>query len=458
MKRSILIVDDQKLTREFLIDALSGDYELYEAEDFAEAKRKLDNERYDLILTDVRMNDREEGIELLHYIRKREINSVVVVMTGYASIEQATEAMRLGAYDYIEKPFTIDEIKIKLKKAFEFSSLKRENRHLRRKLSISKGKEIIGTSPKLKEILKRVDLIADTRATVLITGESGTGKEMIAKRIHNLSSRRDKPFVKINCAAIPEGTLESELFGHEKGSFTSAYRWHPGKFEQAHQGTLLLDEIGEIPPHIQAKLLRVLQEREIDRVGGRKPIPVDVRIISTTNKNLIQEIRESRFREDLYFRLNVVNIEVPPLRERREDIPLLAKHFIEIYCEENGKPAKKLTPQALKKLQNGIWRGNIRELENCIERAVILCEEDEIGEEYFTFDESVMPSSSRIEEIFSSCTLAEAERFMIEERLKKFNSNRTKAAQDLGISVRTLRNKLKLYREMDLDRTSSTTL
>jgi len=458
MKRSILIVDDQKLTREFLIDALSGEYDLYEAEDLAEAKRKLNEEQYDLILTDVRMNDREEGIELLQYIKKREINSVVVVMTGYASIEQATEAMRIGAYDYIEKPFTIDEIKIKLKKALEFSSLKRENRNLRRKLSISKGKEIIGTSPKLKEILKQVDLIADTRATVLITGESGTGKEMIAKRIHNLSSRRDKPFVKINCAAIPEGTLESELFGHEKGSFTSAYRWHPGKFEQAHQGTLLLDEIGEIPPHIQAKLLRVLQEREIDRVGGRKPIPVDVRIISTTNKNLIQEIREGRFREDLYFRLNVVNIEVPPLRERREDIPLLAKHFIEIYCEENGKPVKKLTPQALKKLQNGIWRGNIRELENCIERAVILCEGDEIGEEYFTFDESVMPSSSRIEEIFSSCTLAEAERFMIEERLKKFNSNRTKAAQDLGISVRTLRNKLKLYREMDLDKVSSTTL
>jgi len=458
MKRKVLIVDDQKLTREFLIDAMSAEYSIDEAKDLAEARKKLEDNQYDLVLTDVRMNDKDEGIELLHFINKRGIGSIVVVMTGYASIEQATEAIRLGAYDYIEKPFTVDEIKIKLKKALEFSSLKKENRHLRKKLNISRGKEIIGASPKLKEILRTIDMIADTRATVLITGESGTGKEMIAKRIHNLSSRKDKPFVKINCAAIPEGTLESELFGHEKGSFTSAYRWHPGKFEQANQGTLLLDEIGEIPPHIQAKLLRVLQEREIDRVGGRKPIPVDVRIISTTNRNLIKEIREGRFREDLYFRLNVVNIEVPPLRERREDIPLLVDHFVEIYCEENSKPKKKLSAQALKKLQNGVWRGNIRELENCIERAVILCEDDVIGEEYFTFDESVLPHSSRIEEIFSSCTLAEAERFMIEERLKKFNDNRTKAAQDLGISVRTLRNKLKLYREMDLTGASSTSM
>ena len=449
MEKKILIVDDQKLTREFLIDALSKKYEVSEAQDLAETLEAVEKDSFDVILTDVKMNDKDEGLELLKVLHKRGIKSTVIVMTGYASIEQATEAMRLGAYDYIEKPFTVDEIKIKLEKAFEYSSLRDENKQLKRKLNISRGKEIIGFSAKLKEILKTVDMIADTRATVLITGESGTGKEMIAKRIHNLSSRRDKPFVKINCAAIPEGTLESELFGHEKGSFTSAYKWHPGKFEQAHGGTLLLDEIGEVPPHIQAKMLRVLQEREIDRVGGRKSIPVDVRIISTTNKNLVKEIREGKFREDLYFRLNVVNVEVPPLRERREDIPLLAEHFIEIYCAENGKRKKSLSPEALKKLKRGTWRGNIRELENCIERAVILCEDDTISEEYFTFDESVMPQSSRLEEIFTSCTIAEAERFMIEERLKKFNSNRTKAANDLGISVRTLRNKLKMYREMD---------
>ncbi|MBN1164461.1 MAG: sigma-54-dependent Fis family transcriptional regulator [Candidatus Krumholzibacteriota bacterium] len=451
MEKRILVVDDQKVTREFLIDALSPQYVIDEAEDMAAALQQLEQNTYDLILTDVRMNDREEGLELLKSVKNKDREVIIIVMTGYSSVEQATEAMRIGAFDYVEKPFTLDEIKIKLRNAFALSALKLENRNLKRRLNISRGKEIIGCSEKLKKILATVDLIADTKATVLITGENGTGKELVARRVHNFSGRRDKPFVKVNCAAIPEGTLESELFGHEKGSFTSAHRWHPGKFEQADKGTLLLDEIGEIPPHIQAKLLRVLQEREIDRVGGRKPISVDVRIISTTNKNLLSEIREGKFREDLFYRLNVVNIEVPPLRERRDDIILLADHFIQIYCEENDKPLKKLSGGALKKMQAGIWRGNIRELENCIERAVILCREDVISEEYFNFDENTLSATSRVEEILNCCTIAKAERLMIEERLRKYNSNRTKAAQDLGISVRTLRNKLKLYKELDVE-------
>ncbi|MCK4237194.1 MAG: sigma-54-dependent Fis family transcriptional regulator [Candidatus Krumholzibacteria bacterium] len=307
-------------------------------------------------------------------------------------------------------------------------------------------KEIIGSSKKIQKILRMIDMIAGTRATVLITGENGTGKELVARRIHNFSRRRDKPFVTINCAAIPVGTLESELFGHEKGSFTSAYRWHPGKFEQANTGTLLLDEIAEILPHTQAKLLRVLQEREIDRVGGMKPIPFDVRIISTTNRDLLQEIREGRFREDLFYRLNVINIKVPPLRERCEDIPLLAEHFIEIYCNENGKPFKELNKAAVEKLQSGIWRGNIRELENCIERAVILSEADVISYEHLVLDENLHSHPSKVEEIFYNCTLAEAERYMIEGRLKRSGNNKTKAANDLGISARTIRNKLKIYR------------
>ena len=450
MKKKILIIDDQKMTREFLLDALSSEFNVEDAEDLASGLEKMGKIQYDLVLTDVKMNEKDEGLELLKIINDKAIDTTVVVMTGYASVEQATEAMRLGAYDYIEKPFTLDEIRIRLRKAFEYSTLKFENTNLKRKLNLTSGRKIIGYSERLKRILDTVDTIANTRATVLITGENGTGKELVARRIHNLSDRQDKSFVKINCAAIPEGTLESELFGHEKGSFTSAYKWHPGKFEQADQGTLLLDEIGEIPSHIQAKLLRVLQEREIDRVGGRQPIPVNVRIISTTNKNLLQEIREGRFREDLYYRLNVVNIEVPPLRERREDIILLANHFIEIYCRENNKSMKKLSDAALKKLQTGIWRGNIRELENCIERAVILCDKDTITEAFFNFDENTLPNPSRYDDIINCCTIAEAERFMIEERLKRFNSNRTKAANDLGISVRTLRNKLKLYREQDI--------
>ncbi len=451
MKKKVLVVDDMKLTREFLIDALSENYIIDEAEDQKSALEMLEKESYDLMLADVKMNNKDEGIDLLKTVISKGLDTVVIMMTAYASLDQATEAMRIGAYDYIEKPFTLDEIKIKMRNALGYSELMKENRHLKRRLDIDKGREIIGSSPKLKSILDTADMIADTKATVLITGENGTGKELVARRVHNLSSRKDKPFVKINCAAIPEGTLESELFGHEKGSFTSAHKWHPGKFEQADKGTLLLDEIGEIPPHIQAKLLRVLQEREIDRVGGRKPISVDVRIISTTNKNLLNEIREGRFREDLYYRLNVVNIEVPPLRERREDIGILADHFIGVYCAENVKEKKRLSKGSLKKLQSGIWRGNIRELENCIERAVILCSEEEIGEEYFSFDESSMSSSSRVEEILNSCSIAAAERLMIEQRLKKYNSNRTKAADDLGISVRTLRNKLKLYREVDIE-------
>ncbi len=456
MRKRILVVDDQKITREFLLDALSGTYQIDEAENKEEALGKIEKRYFDMVLTDVRMNEKDEGLELLKKIKEKSEDTIVIVMTAYASIEQATEAMHMGAYNYIEKPFTLDEIKIKLSKAFEYSSLRSENRQLKRKLDVSAGKEIIGSSAKLKKILKTVDKIADTRATVLITGENGTGKELVARRIHNLSGRRDKPFVRINCAAIPEGTLESELFGHEKGSFTSAHRWHPGKFEQADGGTLLLDEIAEIPPHIQAKLLRVLQEREIDRVGGKKPIRVDVRIISTTNKNLLQEIREGSFREDLFYRLNVVNVEVPPLRERKEDITLLANYFLDIYCRENGKKERKLTNQAMKKLQNRVWRGNIRELQNCIERAVILSSEREIDEKYFNMDNHVLPHPSRLDDIVNSCTIAEAERFLIEERLKKFDNNRTRAANDLGISVRTLRNKLKRYSEEDVVATMAT--
>ncbi len=450
MEKRILIVEDMDVTREFLLDVLRPKYLVDAVSETVSAAKMLEEKDYDLILLDGRLPDEGDGVELLKNIRQKRVDSMVIIMTAYGTIEEATEAMKLGAYDYLTKPFTVDELVIKLDNAFNFASLRKENNNLRKRLDIQSGKEIIGSSGKLKKILDTIDTIADTKATILITGENGTGKELVARRVHNLSSRREKPFVRINCAAIPEGTLESELFGHEKGSFTSAHKWHPGKFEQADKGTLLLDEIGEIPLHIQAKLLRVLQEREFDRVGGSKPIPVDVRIITTTNKNLMSEIREGRFREDLFYRLNVVNIEVPPLRERKEDIILLADHFIKLYCEENGKSRKALSKGALKKMQSGFWRGNIRELENCIERAVILCNDEAITEDYFIFDENGPLGASKVEEILTECTIAEAERLMIEERLRKYNSNRTRAAEDLGISVRTLRNKLKIYRDMDV--------
>ncbi|MBN2069871.1 MAG: sigma-54-dependent Fis family transcriptional regulator [Candidatus Krumholzibacteriota bacterium] len=449
MEKKILVVEDMDMTREFLIDVLS-EYKVDAVSNVKSALKQIENTEYDLVISDVRLPEKGEGVELLKIIKNRCPDTIVIIMTGFGSVEEATESIRLGAYDYIQKPFTIDELNIKIKNAFNFSSMRTENRDLKRKLDNKpSGGGIIGKSEKLEKILDTVDMIADTRATVLITGENGTGKELVARRIHSMSGRKDKPFVKINCAAIPEGTLESELFGHEKGSFTSAHKVHPGKFEQADTGTLLLDEIGEIPPHIQAKLLRVLQEREIDRVGGKQSIPVNVRIISTTNKNLLTEIREKRFREDLYYRLNVVNIEVPPLRERRDDIALLAEHFIRIYCAENDKEIKKMSKGALKKLENCPWRGNIRELENWIERAVILCQEDMINEDSFMFNNSNSIETSKVEAILKSCTIAAAERLMIEERLKKFSSNRTRAAMELGISVRTLRNKLKLYKEED---------
>lgn len=450
MSKRILVVDDQEMTREFLKDSLSDSYRVDEAVNMKEAMNKLNSSNFDLVLTDVRMDSVDEGMDLLKKIKKSgSKNPIVIVMTGYASVEEATEAMKIGAYDYISKPFTVDEIELKIKNALNYSRLENENRRLRRKLKITEGKEIIGCSQKLREILETVNKIAPTRATILITGENGTGKELVARRIHTRSDRRDKPFVRINCAAIPEGTLESELFGHEKGSFTSAHKWHAGKFEQADSGTLMLDEIGEIPLHIQAKLLRVLQEREFHRVGGKNPIKVDVRIIATTNRDLVKAIKENRFREDLYYRLNVVNVEVPPLRERREDILLLANYFLENYCAENGKKLKKLSKAAEKKLKSGVWRGNIRELENCIERAVILCESDVIGKDYFNFDENVSSISTKLDRILHSCTIADAEKLMIYERLKKYDKNRTRAAKDLGISVRTLRNKLKLYRSQE---------
>ncbi|MDF2441395.1 MAG: hypothetical protein JWN98_2379, partial [Abditibacteriota bacterium] len=319
------------------------------------------------------------GTEVLREIKRRCPQMPVVVMTGFASKESAVEAMRLGAYDYLAKPFNIADVSLIARRALERNRLIDENRYLRDELrSRYKFDNIVGSSETIQAAYVLAAKVAAQNATVMITGESGTGKEMLARTIHYQSNRADKPFVKVNCAALPEHLLEDELFGHEKGSFTDAHTQRIGRFEWAHSGTLFLDEIGEVSPGVQVKLLRVLQEREFERIGSSKTIKVDVRIIAATNRDLQRAIAEGTFREDLFYRLNVVPIELPPLRERVADIPLLVEHFILKYCDETGRDRLRVSEAAMQVLQSQPWRGNIRELENCIERAVILAEDDEI--------------------------------------------------------------------------------
>lgn len=444
-RKRILIVDDISAVRELLVDALSPSYHVASVASGKEALSRLSQEKYDLLITDIAMPDMN-GEELVAEVKRGEMETEIIVITAYGSVESATRMMRMGAYDYIEKPFTIDKIKHTIEKAFEFAALKKENKVLHYRLKQQERiKSLVGNSPTLQKIREKVRLIAPTRATVLIIGESGTGKELVAREIHCLSERRQKSFIKINCASIPETLLESELFGHEKGAFTGALRSVPGKFELANEGTILLDEIGEMSPTIQAKLLRVLQEGEFDRVGGTSPIKVDVRVIATTNRNLRQEIAKGNFREDLFYRLNVVPLEIPPLRERREDIPLLVHHFIEVYSRENGKEPVKLTQAAMSKLRAAYWRGNVRELENVIERAVILAGGNVLDEDFFHFDDEREEQLSLMEHTFRYGSIREMEKLMILNRLSEHNDNRTKAAKTLEISVRTLRNKLHEY-------------
>jgi DNA-binding NtrC family response regulator len=353
--------------------------------------------------------------------------------------------MQSGANHFIQKPFDPDTLEQAVRQNLEIRTLKRENRNLKDQLQ--QKYESVGNSRIMKEIAETVDTVARSRSTVLITGESGTGKELVARAIHFRSPRREQPFIKLNCAAMPDGLIESELFGHEKGAFTGALRQSKGKFELAHGGTLLLDEIGEMPMPMQAKLLRVLQEREIDKVGAEVPIPVDVRIIATTNRDLEKHVRESKFREDLYYRLNVVPIKLPPLRERREDIPLLVDHFIAKYSTENGFLIQGIEEKALKKLTEYEWPGNIRELENNLERGVVLTKRGKISAHIFNLEHIRPGEDDRLDTASApvGITVAEIEKRMIYKALETYNGNKTRAADVLGISIRTLRNKLKEY-------------
>jgi two-component system NtrC family response regulator len=377
---TILIVDDEKnyllVLEALLVDA---GYEVITSGSATEALEIAMSHDLDLVITDMRMPGLD-GMEFLAQLRSRQPDLPVIMMTAYATVEKAVEAMKRGAFDYITKPFKNEELILTIRKAIEMHRLKQENRLLSRELQERfKFGNIVGKSKVMRQVYEIIEKVAQTRASVLISGESGTGKELIARAIHFNSPRRDKPFISVNCSALSETLLESELFGHERGAFTGAVTQRKGRFELAHGGTLFLDEVGDMSPALQVKLLRVLQEMKFERVGGTKTLQVDARLVTASNRELEREVELGRFREDFYYRLKVVHIKVPPLRERRDDIPLLVHHFLEKAAKANAIPVKSVSQEALKYLYQYDWIGNVRELENVIERAVILCDADDIG-------------------------------------------------------------------------------
>jgi len=437
----ILVVDDEPLLRAFLEETvLQLGHTVILAASAQEAIEQIQVGTPDLIMLDIRMKGRD-GLSLLPELRQRCPNAPVMMMTGHGTVESAVQALRLGAFDYLTKPFSADAIEIAVQRALSVGALKRENEALRGRLSLQNAMVgLIGRSRPMEELKSTLKLVAPSRSTVLIQGESGTGKELVSRAVHEGSPRSDKPFIKINCAAVPSGLLESELFGHEKGAFTGAVGRTKGKFEQADGGTLLLDEISEMDVALQPKLLRALQEREFYRVGGREPVRVDVRVLATTNADLRDRVSEGSFREDLFYRLNVVPVRVAPLRNRREDIPLLAKHFLSEVREDSAEELR-ISRGAMEALLAYDWPGNIRELMNAVERATILCAGTELLAEHFVLE---MGSTSTQSGPVGD-TIAEREKSWILEILEKENGNRTRTAKRLGVSVRTIRNKLSLY-------------
>jgi len=442
-KNTILVVDDDLAHRTMLKTLLGGwGHSVYEADDGDSAIKAVQKTPFDLVLMDIRMI-RVSGLAALSEIKSINPSIPVVIMTAYASVETAVEALKKGAYDYLTKPLDFDELRLAIDRAMEHSHLKEENRILKETLERSfDRRNIIGRSPAMERLLDTVGRVAPTEATILITGDSGTGKEMIAGAIHFNSPRRSGPFVKINCAALTETLLESELFGHEKGAFTGADRRKEGKFRQADGGTLFLDEVSETSLAMQVKLLRVLQEREITRVGGEDVLNVDVRIIAATNRDLLRDIEAGRFREDLYYRLNVVNLRMPPLRERREDIPLLARHFLDIFARKNGKTFKGFTPQAMDHLLKYDWPGNVRELMNAVERGVVLARSEHLTHEEMPLIQERPAAASYGED------LETVERETILRILQEAGNNKSEAARRLRITRRTLHKKLKKYDTM----------
>ncbi len=448
--KSLLVVDDDSAHRTMLRTLLSGwGYTITEADDGSVAIDLVQDRPFDLVLMDVRMV-KVSGIEALARIKALNPAIPVIIMTAYSSIESAVEALKKGAYDYLTKPLDFDKLRLTIERAVEHLRLKEENRLLKESLGeYFDRRNIIGQSPAMVRLLETVAQVAPSEATVLITGESGTGKGLIAGSIHFNSPRKDGPFIKTNCAAITETLLESELFGHEKGAFTGAERRKEGRFVQADGGSLFLDEVSEMSPSMQVKLLQVLQEREIVRVGGETVVPVDVRLIAATNKDLEELIGDGRFREDLYYRLNVVRLEIPSLRERREDIPLLVQHFLKMFTDKNQKPIKGLTPRALDQLIRYDWPGNVRELMNAMERGVVLARSEYLDEEVLPFAATSQAPSGEIPATPAKppaeTTLEQVEKATILQTLEAASGNKSEAARRLGITRKTLHTKLKQY-------------
>jgi two-component system NtrC family response regulator/two-component system response regulator HydG len=443
---TVLIVEDEPHTLSYMEQILRGTYRhVVTAGDAEEALALIGRQSVDVVITDIYM-PRMNGIKLMETVRRESPRIVFILVTGKADVQQAVEAVKAGAYDYLAKPVDADAFLLTVRRAAEKVKLETDNQRLRAELrNMSAAEKLVGTSAAMREILERLQVIKDADSNVLIQGETGTGKELIARYIHFESKRGGGPFVKLNCGAIPKDLLESELFGHEKGSFTGAISQRIGRFEMADQGTILLDEIGDMPMELQIKLLSVIQDRVIERIGGTKPIPVDVRVLAATHQDLEAAIREKRFREDLYYRLNVLNVRVPPLREHREDIPVLVEYFLKQYGSRMGKRMTGVEPAAMQLLMQHDYPGNVRELENVVERAVVLCRGERIGVE--DLPETVGAGRREPEwiEVAPGTPLATVERMCLLETLKMVGGNKRKAAELLGISEKSVYNKLQRY-------------
>lgn len=451
IQNTILAVEDEPGLQRVLVDALAqAGYEVDAAGDGIAAVDKIEQREYALIILDIGL-PRLNGMEVLRFVKRRRPDVPVIIITVNATMERAIEALKEGAYDYIRKPFDFDELERIVARAMERRLLMDENRYLHTELKARYDFDnVIGMTPEVQQAYLMATQVAESNATVLIRGETGTGKEFLARAIHYQSQRAEKPFIKVNCGALPETLLESELFGHEKGAFTNALQRHIGRFELAHHGTMLLDEIGDVSQPVQVKLLRVLQERQFERVGGTETIHVDVRVIAATHRNLEEMIQDGSFRQDLYYRLNVIPIYLPPLRDRKDDIPTLATHFLKRYTGETGKRIHGFTAAAMERLQSYSWPGNIRELENCIERAVILTRDEEIDAGALFLPTAAAPQQRQIPTSEPAaeqplCSLKEKEKEWIAEALRRLGGNQSRTASTLGIDRKTLHNKMKEY-------------
>lgn len=442
MSTVLIVEDEDKLRRVIELQLKAAGHEVLLAAT-AEIGLRL-AEQADLILTDLRLPGMD-GLALLAQLRRQNLTTPVIVMTAFGTVEAAVEAMKSGASDFLLKPFSLDHLMTVVGKALEIRALRDENRQLKEELGVRYELDnIIGRSPSMREIFSTVMRVAPTRATVLLAGESGVGKDMIARAIHHHSPRAGRPFVKINCTALPENLMESELFGYEKGAFTGANVSKPGKFEQADTGTVFLDEIGDVPLPVQVKLLRILQEREFERLGSNKTRHIDVRVLAATNVDLRAALEEGTFREDLYYRLNVLPIDIPPLRERKEDIPFLAEHFVRKLAKDIGSPVQSISEGAIQRLSQYYWPGNVRELENVIERSMVLASGNTLEADDIRLDveAKARPASAGDSFLPEGTTLEQHEQSIIREALKRANGNKSQAARLLGLTRNALRYRL----------------